>query len=233
MSLFDQYAHNYNEGHTRAVKSTGFEPAYFHEYKIREVYNHLESRGLASREITLLNVGCGIGESEPYIKSYIPNSRVYAIDVSAESIEVARETRKDLSGVTYQVYDGENIPFGINFDVIFVANVFHHIRYEKHLTMLRRLYQRLNDNGVIFLFELNPLNPLTLWIAYKNDYKFDKDSKLLNPYYTAKILSASGFRERHVRYTIFFPKHLSFLIPLEKYLYRLPLGAHYYYVARK
>ena len=233
MSLFDQYAHNYNEGHAKAVKSTGFEPAYFHEYKIKEIYNHLKSIGLTGREITFLNVGCGIGESEPFIKRYLPDSRVYAIDVSAESIDVARETRKELSGVTYEAYDGENIPFDINFDVVFIANVFHHIRREKHLAMLRTIHDRLKEKGLIFLFELNPINPLTLWIAYQNDYKFDKDSKLLNPCYTGKLLAASGFRERRVRYTIFFPKHLSFLMPLEKHMKRLPLGAHYYYVAEK
>jgi 2-polyprenyl-3-methyl-5-hydroxy-6-metoxy-1,4-benzoquinol methylase len=233
MSLFDQYAHTYNEGHAKAVKSTGFDPAYFHEYKIRELCNHLKSERLADRDISFLNVGCGIGESDPFIKSYLPNSRVYGIDVSAESIDVARETRKDLAGVTYQAYDGENIPFDINFDVIFIANVFHHIRHEKHPAMLRTLHHRLNDKGSMFLFELNPLNPLTLWIAYQNDYKFDKDSKLLNPCYTGRLLSASGFRQRSVRYTIFFPKYLSFLMPLEKYLHRIPLGAHYYYVARK
>ena len=233
MSLFDQYAHNYNEGHARAVKSTGFEPAYFHEYKIREVFNYLKSRGLDCRDISFLNVGCGIGESEPYIKSYFPDSRVYGIDVSAESIDVARETRKDLAGVTYEPYDGEDIPFGIDFDVVFIANVFHHIRREKHLAMLRTLYHKLKEGGFIFLFELNPLNPLTLWIAFRNDYKFDKDSKLLNPCYTGRLLSACGFRERQITYTIFFPKHLSFLIPLEKHLRKVPLGAHYYYAARK
>ena len=45
MSLFDQYALNYNEGHTRAVKSTGFAPDYFHEYKVREIEANLQARG--------------------------------------------------------------------------------------------------------------------------------------------------------------------------------------------
>jgi SAM-dependent methyltransferase len=232
-SLFDQYADNYNEGHARAVKGTGYEPSYFHEYKVREVATYMKSRGLADKQTTFLNVGCGIGESEPYIKKYLPKARVYGIDVSEKCVEVAREVNKHLPDVAFAAYDGETIPFGFNFDVIFVANVFHHIRHENHVAMLTNLHRRLNDNGVIFLFELNPLNPLTLWIAYKNDYKFDKDSKLLNPYYTRKILSESGFKERKVRYTIFFPNYLSFLLPFEKYLRRLPFGAHYYYVAKK
>jgi len=233
VSLFDQYAENYNEGHARAVRTTGFSPSYFHEYKIREITAQLKARKLDHQDLSLLNVGCGIGESEPYIRAYLPRVRVYGIDVSEKCVEVARETHKELPGVAYAPYDGEHIPFEMSFDVIFVANVFHHIRQENHLKTLRILHEKLKNGGLIFLFELNPLNPLTLWIAYRNDYKFDKDSKLLNPFYTGRMLSQSGFTEVEPRYTIFFPNHLSFLIPLEKYLYRFPLGAHYYYVGRK
>ena len=233
MSLFDQYALNYNEGHTRAVKSTGFAPDYFHEYKVREIEANLQARGLADREITFLNVGCGIGQSEPYIRQYLPNSRVYSIDVSERSIEVARDMNKGLTNVTFASYDGETIPFDIHFDVIFVAMVFHHIRRENHVRTLATLYKKLSPAGLLFLFELNPLNPLTMWIAYKNDYQFDKDSRLLSPRYTKSILLKSGFGEPGVKYTIFFPNYLSRLLPLEKYLTSVPLGAHYYYVAKR
>lgn len=233
MSLFDQYAQNYNEGHAKAVESTGFDPSYFHEYKIREMFGQLMVNGLTDRDLSLLNVGCGIGESEPYIKKYLPRVKVFGIDVSEKCVEVAQRSNKDLSEVTYAAYDGENIPFNHNFDIIFIANVFHHIRRENHSRILNNLHKRLKNQGLIFLFELNPLNPLTLWIAYKNDYKFDKDSKLLSPFYTGRIMVKSGFKDVTPRYTIFFPKHLSFLIPLEKHLYRFPLGAHYYYVGKK
>jgi len=233
VSLFDQYAQNYNEGHAKAVKSTGFQPSYFHEYKVREVAAQLKVRGLDGQDLRLLNVGCGIGESELYIREYLPRVAVFGIDVSEKSIDVARESNRELAGVTYAAYDGEHIPFEMSFDIIFVANVFHHIRRENHLKTLRILHEKLKAGGLIFLFEHNPLNPLTLWIAYKNDYKFDKDSKLLNPVYARRMLSQSGFKEVEPRYTIFFPNYLSFLIPLERYLHRLPFGAHYYYVGRK
>jgi SAM-dependent methyltransferase len=233
VTLFDQYAQNYNEGHAKAVKSTGFQPSYFHEYKIREVAAQLKARGLDSQDMNLLNVGCGIGESEPYIREYLPRVTVFGIDVSEKSIDVARESNRELPGVTYAAYDGEHIPFDISFDIVFVANVFHHIRRENHLMTLKILHQRLKDKGLIFLFEHNPLNPLTLWIAYRNDYRFDKDSRLLNPRYAGRILLKTGFTEVEPRYTIFFPNHFSFLLPLEKHLSKLPFGAHYYYVGRK
>lgn len=233
MALFDKFARNYDEGHIKAVRLSGFEPSYFHEYKPREVADYLTSKGMAGKKIKFLNFGCGTGNSEKYIKKYIPNSSVYAIDVSEESIKVAKEENKGLSDVIFEPFDGTNIPFDTDFDVIFVANVFHHLRREKHINILQNLYRKLATGGFFFIFELNPLNLLTMWVAIKNDYKFDSDAKLLSPFYSRRILTKVGFAQKEIKYTIFFPRFLSYLTPLERYLCKIPLGAHYYYVAKK
>jgi SAM-dependent methyltransferase len=233
MALFDKYAQNYDEGHSKAVKMSGFEPAYFHEYKLKEIAEYLKSKRLTNKRIKLLNYGCGTGNSEKYIKKYLPNTVVYSVDVSEESIKVAREANKGLSDVTFEPFDGSTIPFDVEFDVIFVANVFHHIRRENHLEILKKISQKLAPDGAFFMFELNPINPLTMLVALKNDYRFDKDAKLLTPLYTKKMLAKAGFRRKDIRYTIFFPRFLSLLIPYEKFLRKIPFGAHYYFVAKR
>jgi SAM-dependent methyltransferase len=233
MALFDKFAKNYDEGHAKAVKMSGFEPAYFHEYKLREVSSHLRLKGWEHKKIKFLNMGCGTGNSEKFIKKYVPNALIYSVDVSEESIKVARKLNSDLYDITFEHYNGCNIPFEIEFDVIFVANVFHHIRREKHVEVLEDVYKKLAKDGLLFIFELNPINPLTMLVAIRNDYRFDKDAKLLSPFYTKKILSEAGFSEKEIKYTIFFPNFLSFLIPYEKYLCKFPLGAHYYFIAVK
>ena len=146
---------------------------------------------------------------------------------------MARESNKELTDVTFEPFDGSSIPFDIEFDVIFIANVFHHIRHEKHVAILKTLHDKLKKGGLLFIFELNPLNPLTMWVAIQNDYKFDKDAKLLNPFYAKGILTKAGFTQQEIRFTIFFPQFLSFLIPHEKYLSKLPLGAHYYFAVQR
>ncbi len=233
MSLFDKFAKTYDEGHAKAVKLSGFEPSYFHEYKCREIADYLKSKGLLDQKIKLLNYGCGTGNSEKYIKKYLPHASVFSVDVSEESIKVARETNRELTDVTFEPFDGSTIPFEEEFDVIFIANVFHHIRREKHVDILKTLHNKLRKDGLLFIFELNPLNPLTMLVAIRNDYRFDKDAKLLSTKYTKRILRKAGFSEFAIRYTIFFPQFLSFFIPFEKYLQRLPLGAHYYFTAKK
>src|SRR5512141_2535222 len=106
MALFDKYAKTYDEGHAKAVKLSGFEPSYFHEYKCREIADYLKSKGLLDHKITLLNYGCGTGNSEKYIKKYLPLASVFSVDVSEESIKVARETNRDLTNVSFEPFDG-------------------------------------------------------------------------------------------------------------------------------
>lgn len=91
MALFDQFADNYDEGHTKAVALSGFKPSYFHEYKCKEMKEFLKAQGGFDREIKLLNYGCGTGNSEKYLRHYLPNASIYSTDISEDSIRVARD----------------------------------------------------------------------------------------------------------------------------------------------
>ncbi len=230
--LFDRFAANYDEGHARAVKASGFSVDYFHDYKIKEILRYLTRRRYDCAKLKILNFGCGVGKSERYIRQYFPDSMIYGVDVSGESIKVAQQNNK-LGGVTYAAFDGANIPFDMEFDVILAAGVFHHIPRAAQSAALAGVYKRLKPGGFLFIFELNPLNPATLWVAYRNDYRFDKDARLLTPFYMAKIVKSLRFSARDIRYTVFFPAFLSFMLPMERWLAWLPAGAHYYFAGRK
>jgi SAM-dependent methyltransferase len=199
--------------------------------KISEVYSSLKSYGKESRDMKFLNFGCGIGKSEKYIRKYFPGSMIYSVDVSEESVKAAKERNKYLEGIRFETFDGYHIPFEVEFDVIFLANVLHHVPFARHLPLLKNLCSKMHKEGALFLFEHNPLNPLT--VRAVNACEFDKEARLLNPFYTRTILSQSGFLWRKMRFIIFFPKFLSFLVPYEKYLKKLPLGAQYYFIAKK
>jgi SAM-dependent methyltransferase len=232
MAVFDKFADNYDEGHKKAVSLSGFEPSYFDEYKIRILSETL--RDLKTQPpLRLLNFGCGTGKTEGYIHKYLPDVSVHGIDVSAESVRVARESNREYSNMTFDAFDGVTIPGDAMYDVVFCANVFHHIPRAQHKQSMQGIYSRLKSGGRFVIFELNPINPLTQLVAIQNDYKFDPNANLLSPFYLKGLLNGSGFSKVDVRYTIFFPSFLSGLGFLESYLGWLPLGAHYYYVATK
>jgi SAM-dependent methyltransferase len=231
MAEFDSYAHDYEALHAESVRASGFPASYFDEYKIREVARQLARVGWAARPIKFLNFGCGIGKSERYARARLPEADLYGVDVSAKSIEAARERNRDLGGVSFAVFDGGSIPFDAEFDVVFVANVFHHVPRAEHAGVLRVLRDALKPGGLLFLFEHNPLNPLTRKIV--RDCPFDEGAVLLEPWYARRILREAGFAESEINFTLFFPAPLARLAPLEKYLRKLPLGAQYYFIARR
>lgn len=228
---FDKYVDDYIRLHEESTKSSGFKVDYFDRNKIEKIY--LETPvNKRSESLKILNFGCGIGNCEPLFKEYFPNSYVYGIDVSQKSIEYATNKNKDLKNTFYSVYDGMSIPFDIkHFDIILAANVFHHIPFSEHNTCFKLIYNSLNQDGRFYIFEHNPYNPLTRKVV--NDCKFDENAVLLNPNYTKKKLKEIGFSHLDRKFTLFFPKIVSFLIPLEKYISFVPLGAQYYYKAKK
>lgn len=228
---FDSYAHDYEALHAESVSASGFPVSYFDEYKIKEVARHLARIGWRDRAIKFLNFGCGIGKTERYARAELPNADIYGVDVSEKSIELARARNCDLDGVSFAVFDGRTLPFDARFDVVFVANVFHHVPRAEHVELLRLLRGALRPGGLLFLFEHNPLNPLTRKTV--RACAFDEGAVLLAPWYTRAILKESGFIETTLRFTLFFPAALRALIPFEKYLRKVPLGAQYYFIARR
>lgn len=228
---FDSYAHDYEAMHAESVRASGFPASYFDEYKIKEVARQLARIGWATRPIKFLNFGCGIGKSEGYVRERLPAADIYGVDVSEKSIELARERNRELANVSFAVFDGASIPFATKFDVVFVANVFHHVPRSEHVRILRTLRAALNPAGLLFLFEHNPLNPATRKTV--RDCPFDEGAVLLQPRYTRRILAEAGFAESTINFTLFFPAPLARLAPLEKYLRKLPLGAQYYFMARR
>jgi SAM-dependent methyltransferase len=228
---FDSYAHDYEALHAESVRASGFPASYFDEYKIKEVARYLARVGWQESAIKFLNFGCGIGKTERYARAALPHADIYGVDVSQRSIELARERNRDTGGVSFAVFDGRALPFDMQFDVVFVANVFHHIPRAEHVALLRLLRGALRPGGLLFLFEHNPLNPLTQRAV--RACAFDADAVLLAPRYARRILKASGFTETTLRFTLFFPAPLRALIPLERFLRWLPVGAQYYFIAQR
>lgn len=232
MAVFDKYADSYDEGHKKAVSLSGYDPSYFDEYKVGILAEMLRERDTKS-PLKILNYGCGTGKTEGYMHQYLPDVSVYGIDVSEESVRVARTNNAAYANISFDPFDGKMIPGSELFDVVFCANVFHHIPRRSHKESLHAIYSRLKPGGLFVIFELNPINPLTQLVAIQNDYKFDPDANLLSPYYLGSLLSNEGFRDSQVKFTIFFPSFLSVMSPMERFLTWLPLGAHYYYLAKK
>jgi SAM-dependent methyltransferase len=232
MALFDEFARDYDKGHEDTIKLSGFGTDYFYEYKIREIHRIL-SETKQKKPLSILDFGCGVGNVDPYIRKYFPDSKIYGMDVSEESIKVANENHGEFD-ISYAAFDADKVenPFNVLFDLVFVSCVFHHIPKNGHKETLSFLRSCMNPDALLFVFEHNPYNPATRMIFNKHDKPLDENANMIYPGYIKKLMRSSGFKVVSLNYTIFFPRQLAVFMPLERFMVAIPFGAQYYIVAK-
>ena len=213
---FDRFAKNYDATLAQVIPGGGDENAYFAEYKVALMAKHL---GTAPKRI--LDYGCGIGRSLPWLAKYFPDAELWGFDLSKDCLHTASQC-----GVEAKLTSSWAAPTMGKFDLILAANVFHHIPWVERSGALMQCRDALASNGSFYLFEHNPWNPVTRWIFER--CAFDVDAQMLSAREALELARGSGFDKITYGYTLFFPQSLKMLRPLEGGMHWLPLGAQYY-----
>jgi 2-polyprenyl-3-methyl-5-hydroxy-6-metoxy-1,4-benzoquinol methylase len=209
--VFDAYAGSYEEDHKSSIRASGEDPSYFHDYKLA----CLARKGV-DETAPLLDFGCGVGNlTERFVKRY---REVHAFDPSVVSVARARERAPE---ATFHE-TASSLPKG-HFETAVLSGVLHHVAPDARHDLLVGVRALMRPGGRIFVFEHNPLNPVTRRAVAA--CAFDDDAILLWPWETRRSLKRAGFTDVALDYIVFFPRPLAFLRPLEPRLHRLALGA--------
>jgi len=219
---FDVVARTYEELFLENIGRYGKDTTYYAEHKASILFQNTD---FEPQEI--LEFGCGIGRNIPYLQSYFASANVSGYDISIESISAAR---KNNPGTPFHTADHIN-QFTNTYDLILIANVFHHIPTDKRLENLQLVKSLLNENGEVIIVEHNPYNPLTVHAV--KTCAFDKGAILMKPKEIRALVQNTGLQVIKQRYTLFFPAALRFFRPLEKFLSLLPLGGQFFTQAQK
>jgi SAM-dependent methyltransferase len=230
---FDDYVHSYENALKKQLSFFDDNIEYFAEYKVNIVRSCIS--GSPGK---ILEYGCGVGRNLPFLKKTFPDAELYACDVSEKSLAVAEEKNKSVHffycGIENDIASPTSVPRARTtedgYDLIFVANVYHHIP----LTMRRKVTQKIKNmlvnNGILFVFEHNPYNPVTRHMV--NTCPFDSDAVLMSMKKMMRLLSEEKFTIEMNRYAVFFPSFLRKLRLFEQKLGWLPFGGQYYIMAR-
>jgi SAM-dependent methyltransferase len=223
---FDAFAKNYDEALSKGLSVTGEGPAFYAENRVFATHLLIKPKRVSTEKI--LDFGCGIGTSIPFLAEAFSPMEIVGVDVSEEMLAEARR-RVDLTHVRLQSMaqprqDGE-------FDLVYCNGVFHHIKPEHRAEACERIFDSLRPAGYFALWENNPLNPGTRLVMAK--CPFDRDAMPILPSQATKMLITTGFRIETVLSRFFFPRLLAFLRPLEPWLTPSLLGGQYLVLARK
>ena len=222
MAEFDQYAEEYNRVLEQSLSNSGEGVEYFADYKVR----YLAERVVTHDDVRILDFGCGVGNVSKALQKALPNAVLHGYDPSPDSLARADPALGDRVALTSSLDELEP-----GFDVIFMANVMHHIPPNNRARILRKIHALLGRDGRLVIFEHNPLNPLTRRVV--DNCIFDADAVLLKSTEAIQLTAEAGMRLVSRQFIVFFPKFLGFLRPLEGLLGWCPIGAQYVVVGQK
>lgn len=225
-ATFDQFSDSYEESLKRGIGVSGEDSTFFARGRLVHLASLLAERNQQAGSV--LDFGCGVGNSLPLIRELLSAAHVAGIDVSSDSIALARQRfpSDDFHLSTCDEFSKE-----ATFDIAFCNGVFHHIPPSERARSARLVYEHLEPGGLFAFFENNPLNPGTRYVMSR--IPFDREAITLLPYEARRLLRSSGFEVVLTHYLFFFPRPLAWFRRVEPALRRLPFGAQYLVLARK
>lgn len=225
MTEFNKFAKSYDELLNKSLKISGENHEYYSDKRICHFINYASNKENFEFN-SLLDFGCGIGNFYNSVLSNIPNIDYLGVDVSSESIIIARNKFGSNRFKQISEYEPNN-----NFSSIYSNGVFHHIKPKLREEALNYIYNSLMSNGFFSFWENNPLNLGTRYIMSQNP--FDKDAHLVSPRKAKELLKQVGFNIVSTNYYFYFPRFLNLLRRFEFMLKKIPLGAQYNIIATK
>lgn len=216
---FDHYADSYKEYITKSFGNIENNLSYYHTKKCE-----ILKRELGYNPKKILDFGCGVGTMLELLTKNFKSSSFYAYDESKKSMLYIKKNFPKINCLN-------NLKTNEKFDLIFLSAVMHHVKSTDRDILLKNIYNLLNPNGVMFIFEHNPYNPLTLKMV--ENCEFDADAELIKKNELINLCEKNHFKKIKSGYIHFFPSKLSFLFKLENYLKWFFLGAQYFCLFKK
>jgi trans-aconitate methyltransferase len=217
---FDRFVRSYDEDLAKSLAVTGESREFYAQKRIDWTAQRVAQLGHPVRRI--LDYGCGDGANVPMLAARFNAEHVLGVDVSAESIVIARQTNP-APGLEFRCTSQWTTDGTI--DLAFTNGVFHHIPPAERLACLDAIRRALRSGGLFAFWENNPWNPGTQFVMSR--CAFDEHAIKISPREAKKLLSRAGFKILRMDSLFYFPRPLSFLRPAETWLRRLPLGGQY------
>jgi SAM-dependent methyltransferase len=226
MAGFDSYAHDYDAALNRGLAVSGEGKEYFAQGRVEWLSRCLGHLGFTARSV--VDYGCGTGTAEPFLIRGLRAESVLGLDLSAKSLDVARETHSGLP-VRYAT-TSEHVP-DASIDLAYCNGVFHHVPPAERLAIAGYIADCLRPGGLFALWDNNPWNPGARLVMKR--IPFDRDAVMLSAREARELVRGAGLEVVRTDHCFVFPRALRALRGIERHVAGLPLGAQFQVLARK
>lgn len=221
-SEFDAYRTTYKDTVNQSISFSGLDVDFFTKVKAVRLLDLLREKIGDPRDLSILDVGCGVGTYHPLLGTDI--GKITGID---PSLECVMEGQSKNPHVDYRHYDGDHMPFPDDtFDASFAICVMHHVPPQQWPTFSREMVRVTRPGGLVVVFEHNPFNPLTRRAV--NTCPFDADAVLLTKSQTTRHFQSAGLKDIEGRYILTIPALSKFPRKIDDVFGSIPLGAQYF-----
>lgn len=173
----------YQESLEHCLELSGPEAVFFADYQVKKMVNLLKSENNQLQRI--LDFGCGDGTMAYLLSSFLPLAHIHGMDISTDLLEIAQGWygTKNNKLTFNQTCTGE-------YDLIYMADVLHHIKKNERETLLKKLSEHLTPTGSLIILEFNPFNVAEVWRFYRN--KEEQGNRMILPCSLKKLLKNIG-----------------------------------------
>jgi SAM-dependent methyltransferase len=242
MQEFDRYAADYAAGMENPLKRlAGADAEVFIELKAHHLAEDLAERPLRGMHgpLRLLDFGCGEGVLLRLLAQSGFVATLTGCDVSQGMLEEAGRKWAAASWnggqpppVSWRVSEPGRLPFAdCSFDVVTCLGVFHHIPPAHRDAEHAELARVLRPGGRCYIYEHNPLNPLTRLVVSRT--AIDANAVLLNHWEAVQGFRRHGFRVHLSHGLMYFPPRWRWSWRFERFVRWLPFGGQYVVAGEK
>jgi len=116
---------------------------------------------------TIVDLGCGYGLLANYLSIRLKHARIIGVDLNPKRIENAKKTVKDRKNIEFLPMDFTKLDL-FSCSGVILTDVLHHLSLDHQDSLLKTIYDRLDEDGILIVLEVNPSERFILkyWLTY-------------------------------------------------------------------
>jgi len=185
---FDSHADSYREEVNRAISFVGKDVDFFAGRKARLLQAAARRLIGDPAELSILDVGCGIGLVDRYLSSAFRS--VAGVDVSPAELAIASAQHPQVS---YTLSHAGRLPYDPgSFDVAFAACVLHHVDEDDHASFGAEIGRVVRPGGLVVIDSPNPAS----FYVYAHAFYLDPThTRPTHPLFLMFLFERAGFEK--------------------------------------